>query len=245
MDFHGIFPAEDLISRQPIFPIIEKWSNFSSGVNHSQWWSYPRRSLLAADLAGDPLLILGNSSDGESQWTGDITGLAIYSRVLKPDEVFGDFQFWMRNDTFSIKRQAGLVALYPFYERMGEMIRNVANPDEELTMPETFRPVQRKMLFPPWREFRWNLSLFQDVSVNILGFIPAGFFFSAFLLKTGRGDRRRAYVTAALLCAGLSLFIEVSQAWIPARDSSMADVACNIAGALPGIGLFHAFNRNG
>ena len=206
--------------------------------------SYPRRSLLAADIAGDPRLILGNSPFGESHWTGDITGLAVYSRVLRPDEVSRDFDFWTRNDIFSIKQQIGLIVLCPFYERKGEMIRNVANPDEALTMQETFEPVQRKILLSPWHGIRWNLALFQDVLVNILGFIPAGFFFATCLLRKPGRKRVTVYVTVFLLGTGLSLLIELTQAWLPARDSSLADVMCNTAGTILGITIHQILNRN-
>jgi len=214
-------------------------------INGQPVRNYPRRSLLAADLSGNPLLILGNSPDGGNQWTGDIMGLAIYNRVLKPDEVFRDFQFWVQNDTFSIKQQIGLVALYPFYERKGEMIRNVANPDEALTMPETFSPVQRKILFTQWHGIRWNLPLFQDVSVNILGFIPAGFFFAAYLFRKPGRKRLNGYVNVILLGMGLSLLIELIQAWLPTRDSSLVDVVCNTAGTVLGITGYRVWNRKG
>lgn len=229
--------------REVLIAIASDRSGSALYMNGNLVRSYPRRSLLAADITGDPHLILGNSPGGESQWTGDITGLAVYSRALTPDEVSRDFQLWMQNDAFSIKQQGGLVALYPFYERKGEMIRNVANPDEALTMPETFKPIQRKILLSHWHEIRWNVSLFQDVSVNILGFIPAGFFFAAYLLRDKKRNKPAVYLTVALLGAGLSLLIELTQAWLPTRDSSLIDVACNATGTILGILLYHALRR--
>ena len=205
--------------------------------------AYPRRALLAAEPAGDARLILGNSSSGEGLWTGEITGLAVYNRVLAPEEATRDYEAWLRNDSFAIRQQAGLVALYPFYERQGETVRNVANPDELLAMPDTITPVQRKILSLPEEYLRSNVSFVQDYTVNILGFIPAGFFFAAFLVKATRKKRTVAYLIALLLGVGLSLFVEISQAWLPMRDSSLVDVACNAAGAVFGIGLFHLFNR--
>ena len=204
---------------------------------------YPRRPLLAAAISGDVRLILGNSPSGESYWTGDIMGLAIYNRVLTPDEVARDHQSWLQNDSFSMKQQSGLVGLYPFYERKGEMIRNVINPDEMLTIPDTFKPVHRKILIPFLQDLRSNLSFSQDVAVNILGFIPAGFFFSLFLLKKTRRNKLTVYVIAALLGTGLSLFIELSQAWLPTRDSSLADVFCNAAGMILGITIYQVLYR--
>lgn len=205
--------------------------------------SYPRRRLLAADISGNPILILGNSPGGESQWTGDITGLAVYSRVLKPDEVSRDFDFWTRGDIFSIKQQGGLVCLYPFYEGKGETIRNLANPDEALILPEMFKPVERKILFPFSQDLRSNASFNQDIAVNVLGFIPAGFFFAAYALRNPNRRRLAVYALVALIGTGLSLFIELTQAWLPTRDSSMADVLCNSAGTILGIAIYQLFCR--
>lgn len=210
-------------------------------VNGGPPKAYPRRSLLAATPAGDMRLILGNSPSGESFWTGDITGLAVYNRVLAPEEATRDYEAWQRNDSFAIRQQAGLVALYPFYERQGETIRNVANPDETLNMPDLFKPVQRRMLEWPGQEFRWNLPSLQDVAVNILGFIPAGVLFSAFLLKTFPKKRLTVFLVAVLLGTGLSLLIELAQAWLPTRDSSLADVACNAVGTVFGSAVFQVF----
>ena len=212
-------------------------------VNGGPPKAYPRRSLLAATPAGDMRLILGNSPSGESFWTGDITGLAVYNRVLAPEEATRDYEAWQRNDSFAIRQQAGLVALYPFYERQGEMVRNAANPDEALSMPDMFRPLQRRTLEPPAPDLRLNQSFYQDVAVNILGFIPAGLFFSAFLGKATRKRKAVVYLIALLLGVGLSLLIEISQAWLPMRDSSLVDVACNAAGTVLGIVIFQVFKR--
>lgn len=201
--------------------------------------TYPRHRLLAAEPSGKVRLILGNSPTGESYWTGDIAGLAIYDRTLTPDEVFRDYQSWLQNDSSAIKQEPGLIGLYPFYERNGGMIHNVVNPDETLTIPETFKPVRRKLLVPPWPDFQWNWSFVQDMTVNLLGFIPAGFFFAALLLRATRQKRLTVYVITAILGAGLSLFIELTQAWLPTRDSSLTDMVCNAAGTILGIAIYH------
>jgi glycopeptide antibiotics resistance protein len=119
------------------------------------------------------------------------------------------------------------------------MIHNVVNPDETLTIPETFKPVRRKLLVPPWPDFQWNWSFVQDMTVNLLGFIPAGFFFAALLLRATRQKRLTVYVITAILGAGLSLFIELTQAWLPTRDSSLTDMVCNAAGTILGIAIYH------
>ena len=180
---------------------------------------------------------------GESYWNGNLMGLAIYNRTLTPDEAFRDYQSWLQNDSFSIKQASGLIGLYPFYEKKGEMIHNAANSDETLIIPETFKPVQRKFLSPPGQDFRWNWSFVQDVTINLLGFIPFGFFFSTLLIKTTNLRRGVSYFIVAMVGAGLSLSIELIQAWLPARDSSLTDVICNSVGTILGIVTFQSFRK--
>ncbi len=204
--------------------------------------TYPRHRLLPADPQGNVRLILGNSPSGESYWTGDMMGLAFFNRPLTPEEVFRHYQSWVGNDYFSIKRESGLISLYPFYERKGEMINNIANPDEMLIIPEIFKPLQREILSVPWREINWNWSFAQDVTINLLGFIPFGFFFVAFLLKFAGGKRLPAFMLTAILGIAISLLIEMSQAYLPTRDSSLVDVAMNSAGTILGVVLFSWLN---
>ena len=203
--------------------------------------THPRHRMLGSVISGNARLVLGNSPAGDNYWTGNVMGLAVYSRVLTQDEVVMDFQSWLQNDSFAIKKNDGLVSLYTFYEKKGEMTRNLVNPDEILSIPNTFEPVKRKTLEPPGLEFSLNLPSLQDIAVNILGFVPVGFFFSAFLLGKARKGKLGAYVIAALLGVGLSLFIELTQAWLPARDSSLVDLICNTGGTILGIFIFQVF----
>jgi len=48
----------------------------------------------------------------------------------------------------------------------------------------------------------------------------------------------------AILGMGLSLAIELSKAYLPTRDSSLADVASNFAGTILGIVIFQIFPQN-
>ncbi len=234
MGFRGV-----LVKDKDVFLTVVSGTKGSAFYLNGQLGkTYPRHRLLAADASGNARLILGNSPTGESCWTGEIGGLAIYNRTLTPDEVFRHYQAWLRQDSFAIKQEPGLIGLYPFYERNGGMIHNVVSPDETLTIPEIFKPVRRKLLAPPWPGFRLNWSFVQDVTVNLLGFIPAGFFFTALLLRGTRQKSPTVYVITAIFSTGLSLFIELTQAWLPTRDSSLTDVACNAAGTIIGIAIY-------
>ena len=64
-------------------------------------------------------------------------------------------------------------------------------------------------------EYKWNLPSAQDIATNILGFIPFGFFFSAWLLKNARLKRLQVYLIIAVLGTGLSFAIELIQIYLP------------------------------
>jgi len=213
-------------------------------LNGEQAQTYPRRRLLAGTPQGNIRLILGNSPTGDSDWAGSIMGLALYNRTLTPDQVARDYQSWLQNDSFSIKQETGLVGLYPFYERRGDIVHNAANADELLMIPEAFKPPQRKGLSSPWRDFQWSLSYFQDVAINLLGFIPLGFFFSAFLLKATGRKKSTVYVVTAVLGITISFSIELLQVHLPTRSPQMTDVLMNSAGTILGIVVFQIVHKN-
>jgi len=205
---------------------------------------YPRRRLLARNTSGNVRLILGNSSTGESFWNGNLMGLAIYNRVLSADQISRDYRSWRENDHAMIKQGDGLVGLYPFSEKKGTMVHNEINPNDTLTIPERFKPLHRKILYPFWPESLWNLSFISDVTINVLGFIPFGFCFSALFLKTVRQRRLASYMSAAILGVGISLVIELIQAYIPTRDSSLMDVMSNSTGTILGVVIFKILTQD-
>ena len=65
-------------------------------------------------------------------------------------------------------------------------------------------------------------------------FIPFGFVLSATLIKLGGTFEKNDVLITVVLCFTLSLFIEIVQAWIPSRSSSMLDLILNTLGALIG-----------
>lgn len=210
-------------------------------VNGQHAKDYPHHRLLGGMTSGNIRLIIGNSPTGQAYWSGDILGMAIYNRAFSPDEVAGNYLSWIQNDPYSIKKEKSLIGLYLFYEREGKIIHNVINSDDTLTIPDIFKPVRMVVLSPPWGgDFRWNMSVAQDVVINILGFIPVGFFFCALLMKQRNQRRMTAYVLTVIIGMGLSLVIELTQAYLPTRDSSLTDFINNTLGTILGVLIFPA-----
>jgi VanZ family protein len=71
-----------------------------------------------------------------------------------------------------------------------------------------------------------------DMGVNVLGYLPLGWLCVAALYPRLRGAT--AWLVAALLGTGLSVLLEAVQTYLPTRDASNVDVACNAAGAMLG-----------
>ena len=201
--------------------------------------TYPNHKLLSGSTGMPFRLILGNSATGHSYWTGDLLGLAIYNRALTPDEVVRSYQSWMNKGNPSAPADNGCIALYTFDERKGTIVHNHMGNDNQLTISEVFTPLQHVVLSAPWRDLRWDRSSIEDVTMNIVGFIPFGFFCAAFLRKVQRRSKIALYLYTALIGLAFSLAIELMQVYIPTRYSQSTDVICNVMGTITGLAIFH------
>jgi hypothetical protein len=190
-------------------------------------------TLSSHDLKGQ--LVLGNAPDTDNSWPGQLTGLAFYSRELSPAEIQRHFEV-RANENASNIGDDGLIADYRFNEGQGSVARSAVTSSPSLLIPERFFVLHQPFLERPWDEFRPDWNYWQDVAVNIFGFIPFGFFFRAYF-SLSRKIRRATALTIAFGFA-ISLTIEVSQAFMPTRDSGMTDLINNTLGTALGALLF-------
>ena len=181
---------------------------------------------LLSDRRGPAWMILGNSPSGENPWRGDLLSLSFYPIALSPREI----------------ESRGRIPLihYDFSEGNGAVCRGDADPRHDLSIPSVFRAPAKGILVPPWRDQEYNRSFWNDVFVNILGFIPFGVAVFAWVRKDGARKNATAMGIALLLGAGISLFIELLQVHLPSRDSSLTDVMNNVLGTYIGARLFQA-----
>jgi len=198
-------------------------------------------------------IILGNSSTGNNIWTGNLLGLAIYNQSLKADQIFQHYQTWLQDGSPSSSEKEGLVSLYLFDEHHGPLVHSRLGLKHHLLIPTTFQIIEKSILTPPlpWRDIRLTLSYLTDIFINIIGFIPFGFFFSLYLYNIKHFSRRRIYFITIFLGGGISLIIELLQVYLPSRTSSLTDLICNISGTVLGVILFqltlqalHLINRD-
>ena len=234
-----------LLKNQEVFISITSGPEGSTlYLNGQRMQSYPHHRLLAgAGSAGNVRFVLGNAATGQSGWTGSFLGMAIYDRVLAADQVSRNYRSLSLNDPLLMKQGADPIGLYHFNEKRGAIIHNRVAADDTLIISEMFRPVQRRVLDPPWRDFRWNSSFALDVAVNIAGFVPLGLFFAAFARRISRIRSRRLYALIAMLGFGLSLAIELLQVYLPTRYSQLSDVFCNVTGTILGLIMFCMYER--
>jgi VanZ family protein len=191
-------------------------------------------ALSRKDFVGQ--LVVGNSPVANDRWSGDLLGLAIYDRELTPTEALEHSNSWTKNARPAIPGKADPVALYLLDERAGSVIHNRAGSAPDLSIPDYYLMVRQPFLEVPWKEYYPVWSYYQNVLINIGGFIPLGFVFCAYLLSV-RHLKRALWITI-LLGFTVSLTIEVLQAFIPTRDSGMTDVITNTVGTAIGAMVF-------
>jgi len=182
-------------------------------------------------------LVLGNSPTGTAPWKGDLLGVAVYQRALGADEITRHHGSVLTAGVASLANEEGLVALYPFEERTGEAARSSAAAGPPLRVPLDFRRLRMPILQPPALRGRSADAYGRDALLNVIGFVPLGFFAVAVARRRGLAAGATVAVSAIMLGVVLSLGIEIVQVHLPARVSSATDVACNTLGAALGAWL--------
>lgn len=193
--------------------------------------------------AGGPLrLSLGGSLSGKYTWNGTLFCFSL---------IAGDASERLTNSANAApcaacegERKQGAIMGFSF-EEPGSLVRNCAGVRHSLVIRDRFPVIGGNVLVPFWDDFTNDASYYSDIAVNLLGFIPFGFFLARFLSQVNGMGRRR--VVAAVVAAGfvLSLGIELSQVFLPGRSSQLSDLICNTIGSFAGahlcfrLSLFH------
>ncbi len=195
-----------------------------------------RRSRLvpsARDLAGQ--LVAGNSPIFSNSWSGTMRGLAIYDVTLSPGQINRHYSSWTKERAPRLVPQDSCIALYLFNEHQGDIIHNQVGQGNDLYIPGRFIVLRKSVLDPVWRAFDWHWGFWEDAFINVAGFIPFGCFLCAWFCSLGNRAPRTA---AVVIGAAVSLTIELSQVFLPTRDSSMADLINNTVGSALGAAAY-------
>jgi len=209
-------------------------------VDGKQVRSFPQLQLIYNNKASG-YLIIGNSPTGKQYWTGELYGLAIYNQILSSDKVLKNYQAWTSNGVPETSTEESPLALYLFDEKTGTFVKNHSGP-HDLLIPVKFTPFKKVILSPPWESFKFDHSYLKDVAINFFGFIPFGFFILALMWDPIEPKRLRVSILVILMGGGLSLIIELIQANLPTRSSSLSDLILNTLGTIAGVILFNMFS---
>jgi hypothetical protein len=228
--FHGSKPA--------LVTITSTKAGLAAYVDGSLVRRAPNFSLSNRDLSGQ--FVIGGSPTTPYNWSGLVKGLAIYDRELSAAEVSLNFRDRDRDRKNSSHPESaptdGLVARYLFDEGKGNIVHNGVDPATNLLIPNRFFVLHAQFLERPWDEFHLSWSYLKDLVVNVVGFIPLGFFSYAYFSLV-RNSEHSAAITIALGFA-ISLTIEVLQSFLPTRDSGMTDLITNTFGTAVGVLAF-------
>ncbi len=192
--------------------------------------SYPKR--------GRARLVLGNSVYAKHAWSGAIGGLALYDLALEGSQLQSHYARWAAGEGgFASDGAAAPKICYRFDQLSGGRVSNRAGGPAgdryDLMVPALMSVL--KMEFLQWPRFsfssesRWNMV--SDVVLNLIGFVPLGFMLIGLLGRMAKRGGRWGWGVAVGAAFLFSLFLEVTQAWIPSRDSSLLDLLLNTAGA--------------
>ncbi len=202
---------------------------------------YPKYSLLPkGGLSSTWRLVIGNAPSGRKQWKGEIYGLAIYSRPLSAGRIYEHFEKWTRKSAAALLNEKDIIALYPIDEKKGSIIHNVIDNRFHLFIPHRFKIIRLNFFQISWSAFNLKFSTLWDIGINLLGFIPLGYFILSqrVFLKVFQTSLGLSIGLAVLCGFCISLVIEILQAYLPVRYSSLSDLIFNALGT--GIGALLA-----
>ncbi|MFZ0300345.1 MAG: VanZ family protein [Candidatus Sulfotelmatobacter sp.] len=191
----------------------------------------PNFRFSSRELTGQ--LVIGNAPATTDNWSGQLKGLAVYDRGLTADDVSQHYENWKTGWQATLAGSEGAVGLYLFNEGNGSVVHNQVDRATDLHIPERFFVLQEQFLERPWDEFRPDWNYWKDVSINVGGFVPLGFFFYGYFSLLRRAEHPAA--GTIVLGFAVSLTIEVLQAFLPTRDSGMTDLITNTLGTIVGV----------
>lgn len=104
----------------------------------------------------------------------------------------------------------------------------------DLVIPKYFMPYRRAFLERPSMDLKdYRRNIIEDILINLIGFAPLGMLLFIIFGRKNIGMGVCLFLAAAVGFA-VSITIEVLQAFLPSRNSSMLDLIMNTTGTLIG-----------
>ena len=178
------------------------------------------------------ILTLGNSVYGNNSWNGNIYGFALYDHHLPNKIIENHFKGWKKINSFTGYIDENPLLLFDFDKSESS---SFSEKNSELIIPAYFPLLKKRILEAPWV----GIDNFRDMIINLLGLMPLGFILYALFLNLFTMPHKKIILITILICFVISLFIEITQAWIPSRSSQSLDLILNAAGG--GLGAYGAY----
>lgn len=195
--------------------------------------TYSRLTLRPETLRGR--LILGDSPQGNRRWAGKLFAVAIFSRSLASQELARHHRLWNGGQLRQLGAEPGLSALYFLDERSGNTVPDRSSSGNPLLIPESYQVMSKTFLVSPWEDPHPYFSDTGDVLINVVGFIPFGFFYFLYRTQLRPGRRFQSALLTVTVSGIISLAIELIQVYLPTRSSSLTDLICNVSGSIVGV----------
>src|ERR1039458_3925306 len=154
-------------------------------VKRAQYFAFSSRQLTGQ-------FVVGGAPATAYNWSGQARGLAFYDRELAVTDVSQSFVAWTNGGQQNSAKGEGVVARYLFDEGKGNVVHNQVDSATDLLIPEHFFVLHERFLERPWDEFRPGWSYWKNVAINVVGFIPLGFFFYACFSQVHRFENSAA-----------------------------------------------------
>lgn len=184
-------------------------------------------------------LILANSVYGKHSWEGEISGLAWYSKALTEEMVQRDYEKWLHKRVFAPDSMDDLLLLYTFDHSPGNLVADRTGNNQRLQLPVRQIVLKKTFLSSPWHNFSLSRSFCVDAFLNFSGFIPLGAVICYWLRQSSLLPGKYVTWVTVAFCFFLSLSMEILQAWLPNRFSSLSDLVLNTLGGWSGGVLLH------
>jgi hypothetical protein len=227
--FREVGPRGVLVEHTPCFitvTVAPSGTTFYS--NGSRLSHYPTFTVPNSRLTGR--LVLGNAAEGKHPWLGNLYGLAIFNRALDASEIAQHYALWTNHQAENLATESGLAGLYRFDEGNGQWVNDLSTNRHRLLIPERYGVLRKRVL----ELDAIKMSDLDDIAINILGFMPFGFIVYTYRRLAKPDGRAWNVVWAICVGAAISLAIELTQAWLPTRTSSINDIFSNTLGTFLG-----------
>jgi VanZ family protein len=192
-----------------------------------------------SDIAFSGRFMLGNSPILKNGWNGEIKGLALYNRILSPEEIGMHSTAVFEKGMRALAETPGCVALYPFDEGKGKTAGSLLGDIRPFLIPAGLNARDYLKLRMPHDNMRSEGFNKVDIIKNIGFFVPFGILLSVIILKKYKIGYAATFLIVVLAGGLLSFMIESLQLFLPLRWPGISDVFSNMVGS--GFGIWVTF----